>query len=77
MKGSIMVHIIASLASLLIALGAAAALYRTLSDGAEKIRLALGMAPAPSPRNETRAMRLRPVMRTVPAALPARRLRAA
>ena len=72
-----MVHIIASLASLLIALGALAVILRTLSDGAEKIRLALGIATTAPVRLEPRAVRVRSTPRPLPAATSARRLCAA
>lgn len=72
-----MVHIIASLASLLVALGALAVILRTLSDGAEKIRLALGIATTASARIEPRSVRVRSTPRPLPAATPVRRLYAA
>lgn len=62
-----MIHIIASFASLLIALGATAIILRTLSDGAEKIRLALGMTVAAPPKIEARPVRVRPAVRPSPA----------
>jgi hypothetical protein len=72
-----MVHVIASLASLLIALGALAVILRTLSDGADKIRLALGM-PAAAPRViEARPVRIRTAARPLPVTTPARQLCAA
>lgn len=72
-----MVHIIASLASLLIALGAIAVILRTLFDGAEKIRLALGMATAAPPKIEARPVRIRTTTRPLPATTSSRRLCAA
>ncbi|NIJ32410.1 hypothetical protein [Sphingomonas oligoaromativorans] len=68
-----MIHIIASFVSLLIALGATAVILRTLSDGAEKIRLALGLTAAAPPKIEARPARVRATVRPLPA-MPARRL---
>jgi hypothetical protein len=72
-----MVHVIASLASLLIAFGAFAVILHTLSEGAEKIRLALGIEPSPPLRIEPRVARVRSAPRPLPTATPARQLCAA
>jgi hypothetical protein len=72
-----MVHIIASLASLLIAFGAFAVILHTLSEGAENIRLALGIELTPPLRIESRVVRVRSAPRPVPPAMPARQLCAA
>lgn len=71
-----MIHIIASFASLLIALGATAVILRTLSDGADKIRLALGMTAAAPAKVKARPVRVRATVSSLPA-MPARQLCAA
>ncbi|WP_026359678.1 hypothetical protein [Sphingomonas sp. PR090111-T3T-6A] len=72
-----MVHVIASLASLLIALGALAVILHTLSESADKIRLALRITVATPPKIEARPVSIRATVRPLPAALPARQICAA
>lgn len=72
-----MVHIIASLASLLIAVGALIVIARTLMDNAGKIRFALGLDVPPIRRAAPRIQGIRPAARQPWAAPPALRLRAA